>query len=45
MATPESIPTPALQGETMDFGILAAADHIVFPKRIHSMYPGGISRQ
>jgi probable F420-dependent oxidoreductase len=45
MATPENIATLAQQGEAMGFGILAVTDHIIFPKRIQSTYPGGASGQ
>ena len=45
MATPESIATLAQQGEAMGFGILAVTDHIIFPKRIQSAFPGSGSGQ
>ena len=45
MATPENIAALAQQGEAMGFGILAVSDHIIFPKRIQSAYPGGASGQ
>jgi probable F420-dependent oxidoreductase len=45
MATPENIATLAHQGEAMGFGILAVTDHIIFPQRIQSTYPGSGSGQ
>src|SRR5215470_8920105 len=45
MATPENIATLAQQGEAMGFGIIAVTDHIIFPTRIHSSYPGSVSGQ
>jgi probable F420-dependent oxidoreductase len=45
MATPENIATLAQQGEAMGFGILVVTDHIIFPKRIQSTFPGSGSGQ
>jgi probable F420-dependent oxidoreductase len=45
MATPENIATLAQQGEAMGFGIIAVTDHIIFPTRILSTYPGSGSGQ
>src|SRR5215470_397396 len=45
MATPENIATLAQQGEAMGFGIIAVTDHIIFPTRIQSTYPGSGSGQ
>jgi probable F420-dependent oxidoreductase len=45
LATPETIATLAQQGEAMGFAILTVSDHVVFPRRIESLYPYNASGQ